>query len=120
MAKAGRPTKQIDQEQFEKLCGIQCTEEEIAEWFDVSEDTIERWCKKTYGIKFAEVFSKKRGVGKISLRRAGWELAKKNAAVHIFYAKNYLGMTDRTEQVVTNIEDLTPLADMLKYDDTND
>lgn len=113
MAKVGRPSKEIDKEQFEKLCALQCTKEEIGDWFDVSEDTIERWCKKVYHTNFAVVFSKKRNQGKISLRRAGFELAKKNAAVHIFYAKNFLGMTDKTEQVVTNIEDLTPLAEML-------
>ena len=42
-----RPKKEIDQEQFEKLCGLQCTKEEVADWFDCSEDTIERWCKAT-------------------------------------------------------------------------
>lgn len=120
MAKVGRPTKTIDREQFEKLCALQCTKEEISDWFDVSEDTIERWCRKTYNTNFAVVFGKKRNLGKISLRRAGFKLAEKNAAVHIFYAKNFLGMTDKTEQVITNIEDLTPLADMLKYENTDD
>ena len=35
----------------------------------------------------------------MSLRRAGFNLAKKSAPVHIFYAKNYLGMTDHVEVV---------------------
>ena len=55
-----RPKKEIDQEQFEKLCGLQCTKEEVADWFDCSEDTIERWCKATYDESFAVVFAKKR------------------------------------------------------------
>ena len=89
-----RPRKEIDQEQFEKLCGIQCTKEEIADWFDCSEDTIENFCKRTYGESFTVVFQKKRRVGKISLRRSQWQLAKKSAAMAIFLGKNYLGQSD--------------------------
>jgi hypothetical protein len=90
----GRPRKEIDRDQFEKLCSLQCTEEDIAGWFDVSVDTIERFCKREYDSTFADVFAKKRVAGLISLRKAGFDLAKKNASVHIFYAKNYLGMRD--------------------------
>lgn len=89
-----RPRKEIDTEQFEKLCALQCTKEEIAGWFGVSDDTIERFCKREYKENFAVVFAKKRTPGLISLRRSGFELAKKNAPVHIFYAKNFLGMRD--------------------------
>lgn len=121
---AGRPKKGITKEDFEGLMTIQCTLSEVAAFFDhklngCSEDTIERWCKRTYGESFAEISAKKRDLGKISLRRAGFEMAKKNPTVHIFYAKNYLGMTDRIEQVVTEVEDLTTLADMLNADDTD-
>lgn len=108
----GRPKKQIDQEQFEKLCALQCTKEEIAAWFDCSEDTIENWCHSTYDSSFSVIFSKKRESGRISLRRAGFELAKKNAAVHIFYAKNYLGMRDNFE--VENTEALNRLDNILE------
>ena len=90
----GRPQKEIDQTQFEKLCGLQCTKEEIAGWFDCSEDTIENWCHKTYDESFSAVFSKKREVGKISLRRSQWRLAEKSAAMAIFLGKNYLGQKD--------------------------
>ena len=89
-----RPRKEIDQEQFEKLCGLQCTKEEIAGWFDCSDDTIENWCKKTYKENFSAVFAKKREAGRISLRRMQWHLAEKNAAMAIFLGKNYLGQTD--------------------------
>ena len=89
-----RPKKEIDQEQFEKLCGLQCTKEEVADWFDCSEDTIEPWCKATYDESFAVVFAKKRQVGKVSLRRMQWKLAQKNASMAIFLGKNYLGQSD--------------------------
>lgn len=120
MAKMGRPRKEIDQKAFERLCGIQCTHEEVCLFFDVTDKTLNSWCRRTYGKTFSGVFAQKRGVGRISLRRAGFKLAKKNPSVHIFYAKNYLGMTDRQEQIITAVEDLTPLAEMLNAEDDDD
>ena len=90
----GRPRKEINKENFEKLCQYQCTEVEIAGFFDCSEDTIERWCKRTYNCTFAEIYKKKSAGGKISLRRAQFKLAEKNASMAIFLGKNYLGQTD--------------------------
>lgn len=123
---AGRPKKELDKKDFESLLIIQCSLEEVTAFFDnkldgCSEDTVERWCKRTYGEKFADVAAKKRALGKIGIRRAGYELAKKNAAVHIFYCKNYLGMTDKQE-ISSNIdiENLQPLAEMLKHDENAD
>jgi hypothetical protein len=89
-----RPRKEIDMEQFEKLCGLQCTEEEICNWFDITDKTLSSWCKSTYGSGFSEVYAKKRALGKISLRRAQFRLAEKSAAMAIFLGKNYLGQTD--------------------------
>lgn len=98
MAKVGRPKIKIDKAQFEKLCGLQCTLEEIAGFFDCSEDTIERWCEATYNKNFAEVFRLKRGKGKVSLRRNQWRLSETNAAMAIFLGKQYLGQSDKPEE----------------------
>jgi len=95
MAKMGRPLKEIDQQQFENLCGLQCTQEEICAWFDVTVDTIWSWCKRTYGKTFSEVFRQKRGKGKISLRRKQFKLADTSAAMAIFLGKNMLGQSDK-------------------------
>lgn len=92
-----RPRIEIDKNEFEKLCGLQCPLDEIAGWFRCSEDTIERWCQREYDKGFAEVFAEKRGLGKIALRRAQFELAKKNAAMAIFLGKNLLGQKDAVE-----------------------
>lgn len=113
----GRPKKEIDREEFEKLCGIMCTEEEICCWFDVTDKTLTRWCKETYGESFSEVYAKKREKGKISLRRSQFRLAEKNATMAIFLGKNYLGQRDVLEQNITTYEDLTPLAELLNADD---
>lgn len=96
MPRTGRPHKEIDQKQFENLCGLQCTHEEICGWFDVSAKTLEKWCKETYGdgMTFSKVFAQKRGAGKISLRRAQFRLAEKNANMAIWLGKQYLGQMD--------------------------
>ena len=56
----------------------------------------------------------------MSLRRNQFKLAEKSAAMAIFLGKNYLGQTDRFEQIVTEVEDLTPLAEMLRDEEVND
>ena len=120
-----RPRKKIDQKQFENLCGLQCTLEEICGWFGVCSDTLESWCKRTYKMNFSEVFKQKRGVGKISLRRSQWRLAEKNAAMAIWLGKQYLGQRDVVEQTISvdTVKDdelsasLKALADGLKSDE---
>ena len=97
---AGRPLKEINKKDFESLLSIQCTLREVTAFFDMklggcSEDTIQRWCKRTYGKNFAAVASKMYEVGKISLRRAQFRLAEKSAAMAIFLGKNLLGQTDK-------------------------
>ena len=112
MARTGRPTIEIDREMFERLCKIQCTEEEVAAFFSCSVDTVERWCKREYKRTFAEVFAEKRTAGKASLRRRQWQLASKSAAMAIFLGKQYLGQRDvvetKTDERVTIINDISP------------
>lgn len=94
MAKMGRPPKTIDRAQFEKLCALQCTIIEVCDFFDVTEKTLEKWCKQTYGETFSKVFQKKRSLGKISLRRNQMKLSEKSATMAIFLGKNILGQKD--------------------------
>ena len=97
-----RPRKGIDQKQFENLCGLQCTLEEICGWFDVTDKTLDSWCKRTYHASFSEVFKQKRGAGKISLRRSQWRLAEKNATMANFLGKQFLGQSDSVDVAVTD------------------
>ena len=96
MAKGQRKQarEKIDKRQFEQLCGIQCTEEEIMAVFDVSKDTLIRWCKDTYGTDFATIFKEKRRYGCASLRRNQWRLAEENVAMSIWLGKQNLGQTE--------------------------
>lgn len=102
----GRPRKDIDKDAFEKLCAMQCTQDEIAGFFAVSSDTIERWCKREYKRYFTDVFAEKRAGGKVSLRRAQFQLAQKNAAMAIWLGKQYLGQKD--EQTVN--QNIAPIV----------
>ena len=99
---AGRPRKEIDKDNFEKLCGLLCTEEEIASFFDCSADTIERWCKRTYKANFAEVYKSKCQNGKIALRRYQFKLAEKYPVMAIWLGKQWLGQRDKFEDVDTS------------------
>lgn len=93
----GRPRKEINKDQFEKLCAMQCTKEEISAFFDCSEDTVERWCKREYKDSFAVVLKNKGASGRISLRRNQFRLAEKNASMAIWLGKQYLGQRDSFE-----------------------
>lgn len=112
MAKMGRPKIEIDQQKFEKLCGIMCTLDEIAGIFSCSEDTIERWCKETYKATFAETFKMYSAPGKASLRRTQFKLAERSAAMAIWLGKQYLGQKDTLE--VENTEALNRLDNILE------
>jgi hypothetical protein len=103
--KGGRPKKQIDQKEFEKLCFLQCTKQEFCSWFDTTDKTLERWCKETYGMGFSEIFRIKRENGIISLRRTQFQLAEKSPAMAIFLGKNLLGQTDKMEQTVNDVSE---------------
>lgn len=90
----GRPRKEIDQKQFESLCALQCTKVEICAFFEITDKTLDAWCRRTYRKRFSEVFQEKRCKGKISLRRNQWRLAEKSTAMAIFLGKQYLEQTE--------------------------
>lgn len=99
MAKTGRPKIQINQTEFEKLCAIWSTLEDIAGWFDCSPDTIERWCKRTYKATFADIYRQKAAKGNVSIRRKQFELAQQgNVALLIWLGKQKLGQRDVVDE----------------------
>lgn len=124
---AGRPHKEFDKKEFMNLVGMGCTQEEICWWFrddtgkPANVDTLSRWCKRTFGENYQEYYKKNGGMAlKISLRKSQLKLAEKSAAMAIFLGKNYLGQTDKFEQGIEFVEDLTPLAELLNEPDEND
>ena len=120
MAKMGRPRKEINKTEFEKLCFLQCTRSEFCTWFDVNEDTLNRWCKENYdGRTFSAIFKEKRENGLISLRRTQFQLAEKSPAMAIFLGKNLLGQTDKVEQT-QNINGAVPTVQVYIPDNGRD
>lgn len=115
----GRPRKEIKQKEFENLCGIQCTKLEICAFFDVTDKTLESWCKRTYHAGFSEVFAQKRGRGKISLRRKQWQLAEKSASMAIWLGKQYLDQRDNVDVTLADAKGiaLDELEKMVMEDD---
>lgn len=88
----------INWEEFDKLCALQCTLDELCSWFDCSEDTIERHVKKHSGMRYADYFKLKRGKGRISLRRRQFEAAMSgDKTMLIWLGKQYLGQTDKQD-----------------------
>jgi hypothetical protein len=100
-----RPEHPIDWEQVEKLCQIQCTQEEIASVIGCCLDTLQNRCAKEFNISFSEFFAQKKLGGKASLRRKQWALAEDgNATMLVWLGKNVLGQTDKQEVKVDNSE----------------
>lgn len=102
----------IDKNQFEKLCSLMCTQEEICGFFDVSHDTLSRWCKQEYNQNFFDVYIKKSSIGKIALRRYQFKQAETNSSMAIFLGKQYLGQKDIVEE--TTIETVQFVNDVPK------
>jgi hypothetical protein len=91
----GRPQAIVDWPTVDKLCHIQCTQEEIAAIIDVSVDTLERASKRQHKVSFAEYMKIKSAGGKMSLRRQQYEnAAKGNVTMQIWLGKQYLGQRD--------------------------
>ena len=117
MIKGHTPAQdRINQKEFEKLCGLQCTLDEICSFFNVEDDTLNSWCKKTYKKTFSEVFKVKRGLGKISLRRNMFRLAENNSTMAIWLSKQHLGMKDNADVSRETIQRVQIINDLPKDD----
>lgn len=117
MARTGRPQLDIDWEQFEKLCEIQCTAEEVAFWFRCSVDTIERAVKRKYKTTYADIMRQKGVRGRIAIRRELFQLGLKgNLGALIWLSKNHLGMSDKVETTnETNLKTAHPIVFTTKW-----
>lgn len=105
---------------FENLCSIQCTKEEICAVLEISDKTLDSWCKSTYNKNFSEVFKEKREFGKSSLRRKQWNLAEKNPTMAIFLGKQYLGQRDNIEVEHKDLSKVEELLNKIDKEANND
>ena len=98
----GRPKKLVDWEQFNELCQIQCTQEEIAAVLNLDQETINRRCKEEFGVNFSDLYKQKREGGKASVRRAQYLAAmdpsnRAHGTMLVWLGKNLLGQTDQVK-----------------------
>lgn len=87
----------IDFKELQRLCYMQCTEQEIGDWFHCSIDTVALRIREKFSISFPEYFEKHRVGGLISLRRNMFKLSENHPSMAIFLAKNWLGMKEAHE-----------------------
>lgn len=121
----GRPHKVIDKLQFEDMCRLQCTEEEILLLLRVDTHTLYGWCKRTYNATFSNVYHTYAEEGKQSLRRSQMKLAETNPQMAIWLGKQILGQRDVVEQEIkavvndTHSQIIDKLSQRVKLEDDN-
>lgn len=92
--KSGPAPMELDWDQIKALCAIQCTKDEIAGFFGISEDSIKRAAQRDFGVRFGDLRVIWAEGGKCSLRRKQWKLADTNPAMAIFLGKQILHQRD--------------------------
>lgn len=87
----------LDQfKQVEKLGSMGCTQSEAAGFFEISLDTFKRRLKDQPGVR--EAWDRGKEKGRVELRQAQWDLAKKgNVAMLIWLGKQLLGQKDKSD-----------------------
>lgn len=110
----GPAEKPINWEQFEQLCGLQCTQPEIGSFLKVHRETLSKRVKENYGEDYSTVYKRFSEVGKTSLRRNQFILSKKNAAMAIWLGKQWLDQKDSQEVSVSN-ETTKQFGDVMEW-----
>jgi hypothetical protein len=91
----GRPKKPIELDEVEKLCMLQCTQEELAAFFDVGIATIERRAREK---RFREAMERGYAKGRISVRRKQMQLLDEGSnTMAVWLGKQLLGQKDQHE-----------------------
>jgi hypothetical protein len=101
----GRPRAEIDLHELEKLCGLYCTQPDLAGWFGVSLNTIEKRAgsDELYDydgerLMFREIMDRGYAKHRVSLRRRQMEAADRgNTAMLIWLGKQVLGQRDNMD-----------------------
>jgi len=118
----GRPKINIDFEDLDQLLALQCTLEEVAFFFNVSPDTIQRRVRNIKKMTFSQYFKLKSAGGQTSLRRQQFaEALNGSVPMLIWLGKQYLGQKDKKETEITELKPIKvlDLADELVGDLSN-
>lgn len=95
----GPKPKPINWDEFDQLCSYQCTQPEIASFFDMSVDNLDLRCRAERGESLSDIWDKRKFLGRTRLRKAQMQIVENmgsgSAAMAIFLGKNLLGQTDQ-------------------------
>lgn len=83
--------RDLTREMFEQLCALQCRQEEILGYAGARPDELEEWCLETYERPLEEIMSMIRQDGIIEIRKAAFELQKKNATLTTHQINRFIG-----------------------------
>lgn len=128
----GRPPKDIDPEQVEKLARLMCTNEEIADILNCSADTLVR--------RFADVIKRARAHAKHRLRSSQWKLAcgsfddngdpivddygkllvAPDKTLQVWLGKQYLDQRDAPPEPVDLTTPMAPETNVIERADSNE
>lgn len=111
----GRPKTEIDVDELEKLCAMQCTDYEIAAWFKFSTKTVQRMRKDPL---YADVFRTGEVKGKVSIKRAQYRAAVEqgNITMLIWLGKVMLGQKETIKNQHTGENDGEPIRHQYTVD----
>jgi hypothetical protein len=95
----GKKSEPLDLEKLRILCQVQANQEEVCLALDIGVDSLRKKLIQQTGMTWQEFFNQHKSVGKISARKKLYsEAMRGNTTVLIFWAKNHLDMSDKTEQ----------------------
>lgn len=103
MARPAAALKKIEdrKQEFDRFMQWYPGKTEMAGIFDVSESTLDRFCRKTYKVSFEELREKSFGKTRMALRRKQIEQALKgNNTMLIWCGKQFLGQTEHTHHTL--------------------
>jgi hypothetical protein len=88
----GRPRAEVDLEQLERLCELQCTQAEVASFFRVSVSTVKR---PAAAPELRGIIDRGAALGRVSLRRQQFKLLQEGSdTMAIWLGKQYLSQRD--------------------------
>ena len=111
--KVGRPKTEINLEELQKLCTLNCTMPEIASFFNMPLRTLEDRFKNDTDVRTA--IENGRNKGKLSVRRKQLQIMDEtnNATMAIWLGKQLLGQRDKHD-IVTEDKGETKLSEALQ------
>lgn len=113
MAKIGRPKIQINWDEFDKLVSYGVTQEDIANFFDCTVDTLNKHAINERGFTLSEIWQRRRSLFNIRLRKAAINNIEKGAPG---WANVFLRLADRLfpdDFAPVPIEDPIPTRDVV-------